>query len=396
MQSINLTLPVWGSDGWPAQPWNGYRLPAKHVAAMEEALLQINLQLSAGVTASLIGGADAAHFNLTAGVLVSSLVPDWEFPLDHNQDRVFELDIELTDGTTSAIQPLLIEIEDNGMTTAYEQVTESLNILADNVGDLYEAKAATEADIDVLQQQFADIDLTSVIDDNAPNSATNVTRSASFIAALFEQAKADLRDGVDSAYDTLAKLANALTGQAAQVQALEADVAALKSKFDPNTGYLKSEFIPEYLREGGLEFVGFFDPSTDTLPTLPDVTKAGNIYKVSAEGSVTINNGAVSVLPGDTIMSDGDVWIVMGRSDLVASVNGKVGAVVLTAGDISYDTANASGLTATTIKGALDEIWAKLKAKIEEIGEISQLLTPTALKARIAAAAGDGVVTAAP
>lgn len=396
MHSIDLALPTWGEGTWPTQPWSGYRLPAQHLTAIEEAVLQITLQLPTGVTAQLIGGADAAHFNLTDGVLVSSLVPDWEFPLDHNQDQVFELDIELTDGTTSAIQPLLIAIEDNGMTTAYEQITESLNILADNIGDLYEAKAATEADINALQQQFADIDLTSVIDDNAPDSATNVTRSASFIASLFEQAKADIRGGVDSTYDTLAKIASALNGQAAQVQALEADVAALKSKFDPNTGYLKSEFIPEYLREGGLEFIGFFDPSTDTLPTLPDVTKAGNIYKVSAEGSVTINNGSVSVLPGDTLMSDGNVWIAMGRSDLVASVNGKVGAVVLTAGDISYDTANASGLTATTIKGALDEIWAKLKAKIEEIGEISQLLTPSALKARIAAAAGDGVVTATP
>lgn len=394
--NLALALPTWGEGAWPAQPWSGYRLPAKQLTSIEERVLHINLQLPTGVTASLIGGPDATSFTLTAGVLVSSLVPDWEFPLDHNQDRVFELDIKLTDGTTSAIQPLLIAIEDNGMTTAYEQITESLNILADNVGDLYEKQTATEADVAALQQQFANIDLTSVIDDNAPDSATNVTRSASFIANLFEQAKTDIRAGVDTAYDNLAKIASALTGQAAQIQALEADVAALKSKFDPNTGYLKSEFIPEYLREGGLEFVGFFDPITDTLPTLPDVTKAGNIYKVSAEGTVTIGNGAVSVLPGDTIMSDGDVWIVMGRSDLVASVNGKVGAVVLTAGDISYDTANASGLTATTIKGALDEIWAKLKAKIEEIGEISQLLTPTALKARIAAAAGDGVVTAAP
>ena len=287
--------------------------------------------------------------------------------------------------------------EDDDMATAYEEISSSLGVLADNVGDLWEEKAANDADIAALQSQFNNINIEDVIDDAAPTTATNVTRSASFINTLFEQAKSQLRDGVDTAYDTLAKVANALTALGSRVDQLELDVAELKSKFDAD-GNLKLDHIPASIRNGDVDFLGFFDVQTSTLAAAsPD--NDGDFWKIQVGGSITLNPGTanertVSAIEGDTLMSDGTQWVKLGRKDVITSVNGKTGDVVLVAADMTYTASNESGLTATTVKAGLDELGAKIKAKFAEIGDFSQLMTAAQLANRINTARTDGVATA--
>ena len=50
------------------------------------------------VTFAITGGADAAHFTLTAGWLVFRAAPDYEAPADANGDNVYEVTVEASDG----------------------------------------------------------------------------------------------------------------------------------------------------------------------------------------------------------------------------------------------------------------------------------------------------------
>lgn len=311
----------------------------------------------------------------------------------------YEVVIAASDGQNTTQQAIKVKIMAD---TAYQTITQNLGILADNVGDLYEQQSATQEQLDALEVQVNAIDLTSVISDAAPDTATNVTRSAKYIADLFAQAKTDILGGVAEGYNTLAKVANALTALASRVTQLELDVADLKNKFDAN-GDLKLEFIPDKIREG-MNFAGFINPVIDAIPVASDAND-GWIWKVTGEegdateNTVVLNAGTanertVTLVAGNTLISDGVQIVKVSNKDLITSINGKTGVVVLTAADVQYEAVNGSGLASGTIKATLDTIWSTLKAKIDEIGEIAQLMTPAQLKQRIADAASDGVTTA--
>ena len=285
------------------------------------------------------------------------------------------------------------------MTTTVEQLNENLGILADHVGDLYEAGTATQEQLDALQADFEALDMTGIINDAATSGAAvtwSVDKIVSSIAAKFQQAKDDLLGGEPAeALNTIFKLANELTSVGSRVSVLETDVAALQAKYDTN-GLLKAEFLPSFVTSG-LTFKGTFDPATDTLPT-PAEGEGGNdgwFYTFSASGSVTTAAGVTAVQAGDTVISDGVAWVAIARVDAVTSVNGKTGAVILAASDIDYTASNESGLTSGTIKETFDAIGAAIKAKFDKLGNLDDLMSLTALKARIQTARTDGVTTAA-
>lgn len=394
--SIVICLPVWWPEPWPHETLLEYRIPENQSLTITMTSSGTDLTLPDLWTISQISGADAAFFNLSNQHLT--------FIHDSNVDDAYHIDMTITDGVSYITYPILIIVEETTMTTAYEEISNSLGVLADEVGDLKERQTASETTIAELQSQFNSINLEDIIDDAAPNTATNVTRSASFINTLFEQAKAEIRGGVDTAYDTLKKVADALLGLSGRVDQLELEVANLKAKFDA-AGNLKVEFMPESLRNG-IQFKGFFDPSTQVLPVASSENESWmyKIHNVADPSSVTpismtlnagtVNEMLVEALPGDTLMSDGQVWVKMGRSDVITKVNGKTGDVVLVAGDIQYSASNESGLSSGSIKDALDTLGAMIKAKFAEIGVLAQLMTASQLKARIAAAASDGVATA--
>lgn len=84
-----------------------------------------------------------------------------------------------------------------------------------------------------------------------------------------------------------------------------------------------------------MEYKGLWDASSNS-PSLADGTgNAGDVYRVSAAGSVDFGSGSISFAIGDYVIYSGSIWQKADMTDAVASVNGQTGVVVLTTSDIS-------------------------------------------------------------
>lgn len=82
-------------------------------------------------------------------------------------------------------------------------------------------------------------------------------------------------------------------------------------------------------------YSGTWDAS-DNSPELlnTDVGAAGNLYRVTAAGTVDFGAGDISFDIGDSVVNNGTVWEKWDHSDQVDSVNGQTGAVVLDLGNL--------------------------------------------------------------
>lgn len=84
----------------------------------------------------------------------------------------------------------------------------------------------------------------------------------------------------------------------------------------------------------GLQFKGAWNPNTNT-PALVDGTgTTGDFYKASAAGTYNTGNGSFTYVTGDWVIYAAGTWQRLGSADTVSMVNGKLGAVVLTAADV--------------------------------------------------------------
>jgi hypothetical protein len=91
---------------------------------------------------------------------------------------------------------------------------------------------------------------------------------------------------------------------------------------------------------GGLSFQGGWNASTNT-PTLTSSTGVnGYYYIVSTAGSTNLD-GITDWQIGDWAIFNGTTWQKIDQTDLVASVNGQVGVVVLSASDVGAQPADA-------------------------------------------------------
>lgn len=92
-----------------------------------------------------------------------------------------------------------------------------------------------------------------------------------------------------------------------------------------------------------MEYQGMWSAATNT-PTLSNTGNAaedlGNVYKVSAAGSVDFGAGAISFEPGDYVILGASGWEKSDTTDAVASVNGQAGVVVLDTDDVSEGSSN--------------------------------------------------------
>lgn len=89
-----------------------------------------------------------------------------------------------------------------------------------------------------------------------------------------------------------------------------------------------------HLNVSGLSFMGAWNPTTNT-PSLVDGTgSVGQFYKASASGTFNFGNGNYTFVEGDWVIFAAGVWQRLGSSDAVSMVNGRVGAVVLSAEDV--------------------------------------------------------------
>jgi hypothetical protein len=104
---------------------------------------------------------------------------------------------------------------------------------------------------------------------------------------------------------------------------------------------------------GGLSYQGTWNASTNTPTLTSSVGTNGYYYIVATAGSTNLN-GITDWQIGDWLMYNGTVWQKIDQSNLVTSVSGKTGAVVLNNTDVSgfASIAAAGGTTVLTVSSA--------------------------------------------
>lgn len=88
---------------------------------------------------------------------------------------------------------------------------------------------------------------------------------------------------------------------------------------------------------GGLDYQGTWNASTNTPTLVSSVGVNGYYYIVSTAGSTNLD-GITDWQRGDWLLFNGTVWQKLDQSNLVISVNGQTGAVVLTTTNVSEGT----------------------------------------------------------
>jgi len=109
----------------------------------------------------------------------------------------------------------------------------------------------------------------------------------------------------------------------------------------------------------GLEYQGTWNASTNTPTLASSVGTAGYYYIVAAAGSTNLN-GITDWQIGDWAVFNGTIWQKIDQSNLVTSVAGRTGAIVLTTADIgglgtiATQAANNVSITGGSITGITD------------------------------------------
>ena len=107
---------------------------------------------------------------------------------------------------------------------------------------------------------------------------------------------------------------------------------------------------------GGLDYRGTWNASTNTPTLVSSVGTNGYYYIVSVAGTTNLD-GITDWQVGDWVIFNGSAWQKLDQTNLVTSVNGFTGAVVLTNTDISgfgtmsTQNANAVAITGGSING---------------------------------------------
>lgn len=94
-------------------------------------------------------------------------------------------------------------------------------------------------------------------------------------------------------------------------------------------GKIPSAQLPSFMT-----YKGTWDPISN-IPTLVDGTgDNGDVYKASQVGTYNFGSGDITFAEGDWVIYNGSIWEKSTNSDLVASVNGQQGVVLLDLEDI--------------------------------------------------------------
>lgn len=84
---------------------------------------------------------------------------------------------------------------------------------------------------------------------------------------------------------------------------------------------------------GAVTYEGTWDASTNTPTLVSSVGTKGEYYVVAVAGNTNLN-GVTDWQPSDWAIFNGTAWEKVDNSDLVTSVNGQTGIVVLTAANV--------------------------------------------------------------
>ena len=107
---------------------------------------------------------------------------------------------------------------------------------------------------------------------------------------------------------------------------------------------------------GTLSYQGTWNASTNTPALTSSVGTSGYYYVVATAGTTNLN-GITDWQVGDWAIFNGSVWQKIDNTDLVTSVNGKTGAVVLNASDVgalSGATSSDGSITVSQVGTVID------------------------------------------
>lgn len=109
---------------------------------------------------------------------------------------------------------------------------------------------------------------------------------------------------------------------------------------------------------GPINFQGTWNATTNSPTLTSSMGTKGYAYIVSVAGSTNLD-GITDWNVGDFAVYSGAVWQKIDSTDAVASVFGRIGAVVAMAGDYTADQVTnvpAGTIAATDVQGAIDEL----------------------------------------
>lgn len=89
-----------------------------------------------------------------------------------------------------------------------------------------------------------------------------------------------------------------------------------------------------------MEFQGEYNATTNTPAIVDGTGNAGDVYRVNVAGTQDFGSGSQTFAIGDWIIYNGTIWEAATNSNLVTSVNGFQGVVVLTTDDVSEGITN--------------------------------------------------------
>ncbi len=151
---------------------------------------------------------------------------------------------------------------------------------------------------------------------------------------------------------------------------------------------------------GGVIYISTYNATPNT-PTLIDGTGTkGNYYVVSVAGTQNYGSGALIFNIGDWVIYNGTIWQKVDNTDAVISVNGIIGAVVLTTADITeitnlyFTTARvlATAITGYTSSSGIiadtDTILQAIQKLNGNIALKANLISPALVTPNIGAATG--------
>lgn len=161
----------------------------------------------------------------------------------------------------------------------------------------------------------------------APGTNASVVNSGTSSAAVFDF--------------TIPRGATGATGPAGagvQTGGLTGQFLAKASNADYDTTWLSIT--------GGLSYLGTWNASTNTPTLTSGAGTASSYYVVSVSGSTNLD-GITDWVVGDWAIFNGTTWQKIDQTNLVTSVNGQTGTVVLDYADVGAPSTSGTGATGT-------------------------------------------------